>query len=337
VIFELWLKNTLNIKTCTDLPLCYHFRTTEEVLVRIFKMVCLIIAVAVMAFVAIGMYRFYRPLDVPFPKLSIPPTPDLIARGEYLVHGPAHCSNCHGDPAKRSELLRGEKVPLIGGERIELPIALLFPPNLTPDPATGIGRLSDEQLLRVMRHSVSSKGHPMMPFMPFEEVADSDLAAILAYLRSTEPVNNPVPEHEFNFLGKLIRGFLITPHGAKEPIPASLQPNESPEYGKYLAYKVANCHGCHTNRSLFTGEFTGEPFAGGLELPAIGDPNRKVISPDITPNGLIGRWSATEFVARFRDLSHNVPGTHMPWGSFSRMTDSDLTAVYNFLKTLPAR
>ncbi|MGE0171882.1 MAG: cytochrome c [Oligoflexales bacterium] len=305
-------------------------------IIRILKTSSSVALCLVGLFIAVGFYRFHVTIDAPYPELNIISNAELVSRGEYLVHGPAHCSNCHGDPTMRTQLLAGEMVPLTGGEHIQLPIASLYPPNLTPHGQTGIGRLSDGQLLRAMRNGINSAGHPMMPFMPFEELADNDLAAIVAYLRSAKPIDHKVPEPEFNFLGKLIRGYLIKPRGPSKTPSKSMSPTNSQEYGKYLAYKVANCHGCHTNRSLFTGEFTGKHFGGGLELPAIGDPSRTVVSPDIRPGGVIAGWTLEKFIGRFRDLSNNVPGTHMPWGSFSRMTDSDLEAIYRFLMSLPA-
>jgi mono/diheme cytochrome c family protein len=279
-----------------------------------------------------GFYLFHNPSAPPLTEVSLPTSPELIARGEYLVNGPAHCSNCHGDPAKREEMLRGEAIPLSGGEHIALPIADLYPPNLTSDRETGIGSYTDAELVRVMRHNVARDGHPLMPFMPFEEIAQDDLYAIIAYLRALEPISHPTPPHQFSFLGKLIRGYLIKARGPAAPPPQSLPPEPTASYGEYLAHKIANCHGCHTNRSLASGEFTGAAFEGGLELPAIGDPSRIVVSPDITKDGIIAGWDVQTFLVRFRQTD-NVPGTHMPWGAFARMTDQDLTAIYLYLQT----
>jgi mono/diheme cytochrome c family protein len=299
---------------------------------RILTKIALAVVLFILGFVGIGLYLFHNPSTPPLVDITFPTSSELIARGEYLVNGPAHCSNCHGDPAKRDEMLRGEVIPLTGGEHIELPIADLYPPNLTPDKATGIGAYSDAELLRVMRHNVGRDGHPLMPFMPFEEIAQDDLFAIIAYLRSLEPVSHPTPPHSFSLVGKLVRGYLIKARGPTTEPPQSMQSAPTVEYGEYLAYKIANCHGCHTNRSLASGEFTGAAFEGGLELPAIGDPGRTVVSPDITKDGIIADWDVQHFLARFRQRE-NVPGTHMPWGAFSRMTDQDLTAIYNYLQT----
>jgi mono/diheme cytochrome c family protein len=299
---------------------------------RILAKIALAVVLSILGFVGIGLYLFHNPSAPPLVEVAFPISAELIARGEYLVNGPAHCSNCHGDPDKRKDMLQGEIIPLTGGEHIELPIADLYPPNLTPDKATGIGAYSDAELLRVMRHNVGRDGHPLMPFMPFEEIAQDDLHAIVAYLRSLEPVSHPTPPHNFSLVGKLMRGYLIKARGPTIEPPQSIQSAPNVEYGEYLAYKIANCHGCHTNRSLASGEFTGAAFEGGLELPAIGDPGRTVVSPDITKDGIIANWDVQQFLTRFRQRK-NVPGTHMPWGAFSRMTDQDLTAIYNYLQT----
>lgn len=67
------------------------------------------------------------------------------------------------------------------------------------------------------------------------------------------------------------------------------------------------------------------------------------ITPD--PETGIGRWSRTQFVQRFAafrnpaSLAAVGPGhanTPMPWSQFAGMTDADLGAIYDYLRTLPA-
>ncbi len=84
-----------------------------------------------------------------------------------------------------------------------------------------------------------------------------------------------------------------------------------------------------------TGAFTGEPFAGGLKFEEPGVPT--LISPDINPNtpgSRIYGWSQQDFIKRVR-MGKLISYTHMPWNSFKRMSDNDLKAVYNYLKSLP--
>ena len=82
-----------------------------------------------------GRLRF---ADTPFPAVVAAKDPEAIARGSYLVHGPAHCSQCHStDDRNRPDLIKPE-TPLVGGLRFAIgPLATFYAANLTPDAATG--------------------------------------------------------------------------------------------------------------------------------------------------------------------------------------------------------
>ncbi len=60
------------------------------------------------------------------------------------------------------------------------------------------------------------------------------------------------------------------------------------------------------------------------------------MSPNLTPDAATGRivsWSEDDFVQRFR-LGLVIADSPMPWGSFKRMTESDLRALYRYFRTL---
>ena len=100
-----------------------------------------------------------------------------------------------------------------------------------------------------------------------------------------------------------------------------------------MANSVANCYGCHTNRDLKTGAAIGKPFAGGLEMEEKG---KTWYPPNLTPDpstGHITAWTEEQFVARFKyAVATDSP---MPWATFSRISESDLRAMYRYLKTVP--
>ena len=114
-----------------------------------------------------------------------------------------------------------------------------------------------------------------------------------------------------------------------------VEPGVSVEYGEYLAKSVANCYGCHTNRDLKTGEFTGEPMAGGLELPHRG----KVFTiPNITPAVL--DWTEEDIVAYLS--SGFTPDFNVAGGSMTavirntqKLSRGDLEAIAAYLKAVP--
>ena len=164
--------------------------------------------------------------------------------------------------------------------------------------------------------------------MPFHNTSDEDLSAIISYLRAQKPVSNEIPKNTFNTMGKVIKAFLIKPVGPNGDVPVSVKRDSTAEYGKYLAINVANCSGCHTKRDMMTGAFTGELFAGGLEIDGF-------ITPNLTTDtsGRLYTWDQQQFIKRFRE-GKKIDKSPMPWNSFKRMNDADLVAVYKYLKTL---
>jgi mono/diheme cytochrome c family protein len=121
----------------------------------------------------------------------------------------------------------------------------------------------------------------MIDFMPFHDVSDEDLTAIISYLRSQPPVKNTVPDHEYTLMGKIIKAFLIKPVGPSETIVRRVKRDSTAAYGKYLALNVANCNGCHTQRDM-TGSYIGEPFAGGNPFE---EPGKQTLTPpNLTPD-----------------------------------------------------
>lgn len=292
------------------------------------------IAVGLLAFVAVAALglllaiwiRQDRKFEAPLPAVHASNDPAVIARGRYLVYGPAHCVGCHGDRAQRG----AAHVDLSGGTDFKLPIGIFNPPNLTSSVASGIGALSDGEIARALRHGVGHDGRALFPFMPFADLSEEDLVAILSFLRAEPPVEKAVPRPRLNLLGRAVRAFVLEPRGPTRPVRATSPTGVTVERGEYLAYSVANCVGCHTNRDLMTGAFVGPPFAGGFRMG-------KHVSKNLTPDartGWIRSWTEDDFVARLKSGA-KPEGSPMPWDSFARMSEDDMRAIYRFLQTVP--
>lgn len=308
-----------------------------------------LIVLVVGGFLAFVLTSWNKTYDIPYPDLKTSTDSAVIARGAYLVHGPAHCGICH--VSSYSDMVRadkGEAIPLKGGVPFPFgPLGTIYPPNLTPHPVTGIGRYSDGQLFRMMRHAVKPDGTGTLSvLMPFWDMADEDLIAVVSYLRSMEPVDNPVPAAEWTFMGKAVRSLAPTFKPIFNPSPPASAPPMAAtvERGEYLARFVANCVGCHTPRDPMTFEATGPEFSGGMEFEPFAELHREVNvdedlwtrSPNITPDptGVLVRFkNVDEWKARFRQ-GRILPHSPMDWGPFSRMTDEDLEALWLFLNTL---
>src|SRR5207342_3082438 len=80
------------------------------------------------------------------------------------------------------------------------------PSNITPDPETGIGKWSDAQIRIAIREGKrppnSQNGGtligPPMPFGQYRGIADADIDAVVAYLRTVPAVKNAVAKSTYN-------------------------------------------------------------------------------------------------------------------------------------------
>ena len=315
----------------------------------------LLVLLALIVAGVLGLYLYIeaswdKKYDWPAPALKSSTDSTVIARGAYLVNGPAHCVSCHVSGfADMVAADSGKVVALQGGVGFPMgPLGVMYSRNLTPDKTTGIGRYTDEQIFRMMRHGIRPNDLASLPLMmPFWDMADEDLVAVVSYLRSLQPVENAVPEPEWTFMGKVVRTFAPTFKPIKDPTPPASAPPMAPtvERGEYLARFVCNCVGCHTARDPMTYEATGPEFAGGMEFepwPALHkylnmDTTIWFRTPNLTPSPTTSVWAKLktkeEFIARFRE-GRTVPASPMDWGPFSRMTDEDLTAIYMYLQSL---
>lgn len=307
-----------------------------KTLKKVLKWTSIVIVALILIFVITVACRQNMKYEAPYPDIQASTDSSIIARGRYLAYGPGHCADCHGAPESRELMLKGQEVPLSGGMPFKLPIANIYVRNITPDMETGIGKRTDKEIARMLRFGVRPDGTAGLDFMPFHNVTDEDLTAIISFLRSQKPVKHKVPDHEIFALGKVVNAFLIKPVGPSGEVPKSIPRDTSVAYGQYLANSIANCAGCHTNRDMMTGAPIGELFAGGLKMESAIDPeNYSIFTPNLTPDstGRLFGWSQEQFIKRFRQ-GRIIPHSVMPWPSYSRMSDDELKALYNYLQTL---
>jgi mono/diheme cytochrome c family protein len=308
---------------------------------KVFKALGVIVLVLVLIIIGTAVYVQFgydkRYNATPYPDIHATKDSATIAWGKYLVYGPAHCAVCHAANGMQMEVDAGKEVPLVGGWELKIPPGTFRSRNLTSDKETGIGALTDGEIARTLRYNVNHLGRVILPVMPFQDMSDYDMTAVISYIRTLAPVRHEVQPSELTFLGKAVYLFTFRPRIPETPPVKKVDRDSSVAYGKYLATCVANCYGCHTDRDLKTGEFTGKPFAGGFHMPPDSNSNGYAfITPNLTPDretGRISDWSEVAFVNRFRQGRVNA-GSPMPWGPFSRMDDLEIKAVYRYLQTV---
>jgi mono/diheme cytochrome c family protein len=290
-----------------------------------------------------------RVWEAPLPDVHASTDPGVIARGEYLVFGPAHCVECHTASSEVFEryVNGGERPPLAGGYKFAAPpLGALYSRNITPDPETGIGRYTDGQIARMLRYSVKPDGRASIkPLMQYADMSDEDLTAIVSFLRSQQPVRNPVPDNEWTMVGKVIKSLAPTfkPRVDAEIHPAKASPPAQPtrERGEYLVRGVGDCSGCHSPLDQLTFSLNGPEFSGGVAIEPRVLPNVDhsvwFKPPNLTPlaGSALMRFPDREtFVARFQKGGRKYPASPMPWDCYSRLTTEDAGAIYEFLHSL---
>jgi mono/diheme cytochrome c family protein len=295
-------------------------------------------------------YTWDRQWDAPLPEIHASSDAEVIRRGEYLVFGPAHCSECHTQSSADAELAaeRGERPPLAGGRRMAAPpLGAVYSKNLTPDVETGIGRYTDPQIARMLRWSVRPNGRASIQLlMPFGDMSDDDLTAIISFLRTQPPIRHVVPENQMTLIGKVVKSLSPVFKPRTSVHPQAAPPAEQPtrERGEYIARSVANCGGCHTKHDPLSFAVIGPEFAGGTEMepedrPGV-DTSLWFRTPNLTraPGGALGRFPDREtFIARFQRGGFHYSGSPMPWVAYSRISTADLGALYEFFQSLEPR
>jgi hypothetical protein len=281
------------------------------------------------------------------PQIKLDRTAERIERGKYLFEVAFNCEHCHSEtdgakftmPAKPDRIGVGQVMPT---RQMGVP-ADLTAPNLTPDPETGSGNWTDGEIVRAIREGIKHDGSVIFPFMPYSEyrhMSDEDVYSIVAYIRSMAPVKNPLPKSKVDFpFSLLIKSEPRVVEGVPNPDRA-----DKVAYGRYLATN-AGCKFCHTPVDGEMHNIPGKEFSGGHEF-GFGD--MKAVSYNLTPDPDTGtgKWSEQEFIEKFRQYAdyaeHGAPEvkpesfTVMGWLAFSQMKTEDLSAIFTYLRTVPA-
>jgi mono/diheme cytochrome c family protein len=209
----------------------------------------------------------------------------------------------------------------------------VFAPNITPDPETGAGGWTDEELARAIREGVGHDGRalfPLMPYPSFRALSDEDLASIVVYLRSLPAIRKQWPATELIFPVK----YLI--RSVPQPLEASVgEPDVStPERrGKYLV-TIAGCNDCHTPQDTHGQQLPGMDSGGGQVMDG---PWGRVAAANITPDPSgISYYDVTLFTQAMRTglVKARRLKQIMPWYAYRGMTDEDLAAMFAYLKTV---
>ncbi|NRF67576.1 molybdopterin-dependent oxidoreductase [Aquincola sp. S2] len=215
----------------------------------------------------------WRPAIAPVVTAGAPSSiysAETIERGRVLA-ALGNCATCHTAPGGVSNA---------GGRWLDTPFGRIASTNLTPDPATGIGRWSFSAFQRAMREGISRDGrhlYPAFPYTAFAKTGDDDLQALYAYLMSQAPVPRPTPTAELAFPFNLRPLMALWNPLFHDPKPYAADPAQTPLWnrGAYLVNGLGHCGACHTERNPLGAErsgprhFLGGAMVEGWEAPAL--------------------------------------------------------------------
>jgi len=256
---------------------------------------------------------------------------DRIERGRYLT-AMGDCVACHTPDGGK---------PFAGGLTVQTPFGALVSPNITPDPATGIGNWTDAEFLRAMHSGIDRAGHhlyPAFPYVYYTRVSDEDVLAIRAYLETLQPVVNKVVPNQLPFPFDVREGVAAWNELNFTPGLFKPDPTKTAEWnrGAYIVTGLEHCGLCHTPKTASGGDDNGH-YLQGATLEGWYAPN---ITGD-TRTG-IGSWSLDEIAAYLRDGHNSVAAASGPMreeieNSSSKLTNADLHTVAVYLKDLPGQ
>jgi len=279
----------------------------------------------------------------PAPDLKAPTDSATRARGEYIFKFQAQCWGCHESPSQTGI------ASAAGGRLFDLSDAgpgfgKWYSRNLTPDMETGLGGWTDGEIVQALREGLNKDRVTLFPVMPvdwYHGMADDDVLAVVAYLRSLPPVKNKVLQNEPSLAAKALFTFKLMKPKDRITTPVVAPPRGiTSEYGRYLSNNLAGCADCHTPRNLQDGKFYLDSLFAGSSFPFEGDISSYAsnITPDVETG--IGSWSEDQFVTAVTTGVRPdgiVLTPHMPYAYYKSWSMDDLRAVFMYLKTLPAR
>jgi mono/diheme cytochrome c family protein len=270
----------------------------------------LLLVLAIAGIYAISGFKLRRTYAVDVVAMPIPTDAASIAEGRRMARILGCYKGCHGKEAEGGVLFGNT-----------LPQRLLLGHVTAPDLTRAVHELSDEDLVRVVRHGVLPNGRSVdiMPSIAFRDLSDADLGNIIAFLRSLQRSDGPGLEGQS--LGLLPRTRMAI--GQWEP-PAHTIDHDAPRLdpggpsdpvarGRYLTHIA--CAGCH-DRDLSGGR-------AGINVAVVADytlEEFRTLVRTLTPPGKTPPKEPTDFELRFAGF-----------------TDPEIDAMYAYIGTALAQ
>ena len=254
-----------------------------------------------------------------------------LERGKYLMNSIVACGNCHTPKGPNGKAIAGKE--LSGGDPIDAPVFRAMPGNITQDKETGIGNWTDDQIIDAIRNGKRPDGTiigPPMPIPFYRGMSDTDVRAIVAYLRTVPAVSNKVEKSTYKIP-------LPPAYGPPVTHVADVPRSNHVAYGRYLATGLGHCMDCHTTyNAKGIPDLEHRLGAGGNPF---GAPNGGVIiSANLTPgnpNGIVGWTNQQVKDAITKGVRPDRPLVRlMAFDWYQNIDSADLNDLVAFLRSL---
>jgi len=262
---------------------------------------------------------------------------NLVAQGQYIFALSGGCA-CHSEP-KSKEYNSGAR-------GFPIPLGTVYSTNLTSDKETGLGSWTDQQIIDAIIKGVRKDGSKILPVMPYANysgMAQDDLKALVAYLRSLKPIRKPTPELKTSmpFARSVGTSIWLTAYGKLSDSPTQA-PKAGLQRGKYLVDSVSICGDCHTPRNPIGVPTASMYLAGSNKDSSVLGERIPNITPDRETG--IGDWKREEIaevlLKGVKPDADNVQGLmeEVVRGSthgYKDMTKEDALLIADYLKSIP--
>ena len=261
---------------------------------------------------------------------ALPPhAPDLAnGRTMFLIGG---CASCHAVPRQ------ADATKLGGGLALASPFGTFYVPNISPDPADGIGGWTEAQFLTAIVKGTSRTGehlYPALPYTSYQRMRLDDLRDLFAYLKTLPPVAGKVRDHTLPFPFNIRRVIGLWKWLYLDGKPFINDPAQSAEWnrGSYLVNGPGHCAECHSARNFLGAIIESRRFAGGPSPTGQGD------VPSIRQDKLHD-WKISDFVevltTGMTADADKVGGAMLEvLRNTSQLSDADRRAMAVYVKTL---
>lgn len=278
-------------------------------------------------------YAYELPADLA--SLQVPRDSASVARGAKIAS--LLCKECHKD---------FQTGRMTGHIMSDMPkeFGTIASYNITQDKTHGIGDWTDGELYYYLRRSIREDGHYNPIMGGFSLMADSDIRAIIAWLRSDDPSLAPdskeYPPNQYNFLMKFLCNTAFTPPNLPTAPISVPDSTDQVALGKYLANGLFNCYACHSEDFKTMDAKVPERSAGfyGGGNPMLNYEGETVPSANITMDKEtgIGNWTQEQFREAVKHGKNPKGGPlYYPMFPHTTLTDGEVDAIWAYLQTVP--